>query len=497
MVKFLIALCLLLAGYPAFTQVDKQSELFRAILAKDSLLFDVGFNTCALSQFETLLSESFEFYHDVDGISGKAKFLKDLRSGLCGNPSGYQARRELLPESTEVYALRRKSGQAEVYGAIQTGVHRFFEKQSGKPEQFGSSARFTHLWLLEQGEWKLSRSFSYEHIRKQPEQGTAPRFTDDADVEAWLKEKKVPVLGIGVIEGGRLKHIQVFGNLATGVSAPYNTLFNVASLTKPVTALVALKLVSAGKWNLDEPLYHYWTDPDVADDPRSKKLSTRMILSHQSGFPNWRWMNADKKLGFQFDPGTGYQYSGEGFEYLRKALEHKFKKSLQQLAGELIFTPLRMSDTRYVWDAQVDTARLAHAYDKDGKPYETVKRQTPNAADDLLTTIEDYGNFLLSVMNSEGLSQTVFHDMISPQVASSRGKHFGLGFEIYDLGQGDYALSHGGSDEGVQTIVFLFPKTKQGLLIFTNSDTGVQVYETLLKHYLGHKGIQIVDIETK
>jgi CubicO group peptidase (beta-lactamase class C family) len=261
--------------------------------------------------------------------------------------------------------------------------------------------------------------------------------------------------------------------------------------------MVALKLVSSGQWNLDEPLAKYWIDPDIANDPRNKALTTRLVLSHQTGFPNWRWMRADKKLGFQFDPGSGYQYSGEGYEYLRKALEIRFKKSLQELARELIFQPLDLVDTRYVWDANVDTSRLALGYDQDGKAYETVKRFTPNAADDLLTTIEDYGKFLVSVMNSEGLTEAVFDQMSSHQVASTRGKHYGLGFEIYDLGDGEYALSHGGSDKGVQTIVFLFPKTKQGLLIFTNSDTGVKLYEQLIKHYLGENGTKIFDIETR
>lgn len=220
-------------------------------------------------------------------------------------------------------------------------------------------------------------------------------------------------------------------------------------------------------------------------------------MSHQTGFPNWRWMNENKKLNFLFDPGTKYQYSGEGMEYLRKALEKKFNKTLQQLANELIFQPLKMKDTRYVWDKNVDSSRLAIGYDKDGKPYETVKNKTPNAADDLLTTIEDYGKFLVSVMNGDGLNQKLFDEMTSNQVASTKGKHFGLGFEIYDLGNGEYALSHGGSDNGVQTLVFAFPKTKQGLLIFTNSDTGGNIYITLLKHYLGNNGQKIINIETK
>ena len=261
--------------------------------------------------------------------------------------------------------------------------------------------------------------------------------------------------------------------------------------------MVALKLVSLGKWNLDEPVYKYWTDADIANDQRNKKLTTRLILSHQTGFPNWRWMNESNKLNFQFEPGTKYQYSGEGMEYLRKALEKKFNKSLQQLANELIFQPIKMTDTKYIWDKNVDTKRLAIGYNKNGNAYETIKNKTPNAADDLLTTIEDYGNFLVSVMNGDGLTKKVFEEMTSNQVASTKGKHFGLGFEIYDLGNGEFALSHGGSHNGVQTIFFILPKSKKGLLIFTNSDTGASVYENLLKHYLGENGQKVFDIETE
>jgi CubicO group peptidase (beta-lactamase class C family) len=319
----------------------------------------------------------------------------------------------------------------------------------------------------------------------------------DNEIEKWLKENNIPTLGLGIIENGEIKQIKVFGEITKGVSAPYNTIFNVASLAKPVTAMVALKLVSSNKWNLDEPIYKYWTDPDIANDPRNKKLTTRHILSHQTGFPNWRWMSDNKKLSFQFEPGTKYQYSGEGFEYLRKVLEKKFKKSLQQLADEIIFQPLKMDDTRYVWNENIDTSRLAISYAKDGSTYEMVKNRIPNAADDLLTTIEDYGKFLVSVMNSNGLTQKVFNEMISPQVASSKGKHFGLGFEIYNFDDGNTALTHGGADKGVQAIVFIFPKTKQGLLIFTNVDDGYKVYEKLLFNYFGNYGKQIFEIETK
>ena len=315
---------------------------------------------------------------------------------------------------------------------------------------------------------------------------------NNQNLEKWLKENNIPILGLGIIDHGKLSQIQVFGDLRPNQKAPYNTIFNVASLTKPITAVVALQLVSQGKWNLDKPLTEYWIDPDIKNDKRTKLLTTRHILSHQTGFPNWR----KEQLEFSFTPGTQYQYSGEGFEYLRKALENKFQKSLNQLASELIFEPLEMQDTKYIWDENTDESRVALGFDKEGNNYETYKRQTENAADDLLTTIKDYGTFLISVMNGQGLSDKVFKEMQSSQIASKNGKHFGLGFERYDFADGNYALSHGGSDKGVQTIVFIFPKTKQGILIFTNVDDGYKAFGKILLDHLGNYGKEIIKIET-
>ncbi len=491
MKKIFTILTVLLTTFSAFAQVDINSDLYKTILSKDSLLFDVGFNHCDIKQFETLLSDNLKFYHDKDGVSDKAKFIVDLKNGICNSQANRQVKRFLVKESTELFPLYKNG---VLYGAVQNGEHQFSEK----PESVGGIAKFTNVWQLENNEWKLTTSFSFDHKPLENKRTTEKSiFDNDNAIEKWLKENKVPTLGLGIIENGKLQQVKVVGEITKGVSAPYNTIFNVASLTKPITSMVALKLVSLGKWNLDEPIYKYWTDPDIANDTRNKKLTTRLILSHQTGFPNWRWVNENKKLNFQFEPGTKYQYSGEGMEYLRKALEKKFNKSLQILANELIFQPLKMTDTRYVWDKNVDTPRLAIGYDKDGKAYETVMNKTPNAADDLLTTVEDYGNFLVSVMNGDGLSKKVFEEMTTNQVASTKGKHFGLGLEIYDLGNGQIALSHGGADNGVQTLFVIFPLTKNGLLIFTNSDTGVTLFETLLKHYLGDSGQKIFDIETK
>jgi CubicO group peptidase (beta-lactamase class C family) len=320
-------------------------------------------------------------------------------------------------------------------------------------------------------------------------------FETDDEIQKLLDETHIPALGIGIIKGGKLTEVKVFGELTKGVTAPFDAIFNVASLTKPITAIVALKLASAGKLDLDEPLDKYWIDPDVKDDPRHKKLTARFVLSHRTGFANWRWLNESKRLEFAFEPGTKYQYSGEGFEYLRKALEKKFNKPLEKLADELIFEPFAMRDTRFTWDAKMDESRFAAGHDKQGRAYKISKRTKANAADDLLTTVEDYGKFLVSVMNGDGLSKQIFDEMVSHQIKTKENKYFGLGWEIYDLGNNEYALSHGGSDEGANTLVFLLPKSKRGLIIFTNSDNGTNLYLKLIADYLKDSGKRIIDIE--
>lgn len=150
----------------SWSQVSRSSELFRTLKSNDSLLFNVGFNTCDITQFENLVSDNFEFYHDEAGItSSKAAFIAGVRDGLCKLP--YKPKRVLVENSLQVYPLEKDK---VIYGAIQTGEHQFYAIEKGRHEHLTSTAKFTHVWLLEDGKWKLSRGLSYDH--KQP--GTHP-----------------------------------------------------------------------------------------------------------------------------------------------------------------------------------------------------------------------------------------------------------------------------------------------------------------------------------
>lgn len=142
-----------------FGQINRSTELYRTLKQNDSLLFNASFNTCDIPELEKLVSDDFEFYHDKGGPMGsKAEFIEKTKSGLC--KLSYKARRELVEESLEVFPLYK---DGVLYGAVQTGRHNFYAKEKDKPEYLTSTAIFTHVWLLENGSWKLKRVLSYDH----------------------------------------------------------------------------------------------------------------------------------------------------------------------------------------------------------------------------------------------------------------------------------------------------------------------------------------------
>jgi CubicO group peptidase (beta-lactamase class C family) len=238
------------------------------------------------------------------------------------------------------------------------------------------------------------------------------------------------------------------------------------------------------------------------------KLTTRLVLSHQTGFPNWRSDNGGAKLYFKFEPGTASGYSGEGFEYLRRALEVKFHKSLAALMDSLLFKPLGMKDT-YYWSDRLDTNRFAMWHDGQGKRYSTSIQTPVNAADDLITTIADYCRLGIYAMELADKGGPVYGEMVKPQRRTKPGNASGLGWGLVDgLPGGEYAIQHGGSDIGVRTMAVFLPKSKNGLVVMTNGDNGgficdcvikralpegALILETMNKSASAHKRITIAD----
>lgn len=468
----------------SLAQEESGAFLNQQIRRADSLLFEQGFNHCNIQALEQVIHPDFEFYHDQSGSSyGKENFIVGIEKNICS--LNYRPMRKVVVGSIKVFPLRSKGA---LYGAIQTGEHEFYALEEGKDPYVTSKAKFTHLWIKEGEKWLLKRVLSFDHqspseVELNP---VALNINDPAGIEKWLKENKVPAMGLATLQKGKLQSIAVYGELKAGQVAPLDALFNVASLTKPIVSMLALQLVEQGKWQLDEPLSKYWVDPDVTDDPLHKKLSTRHILSHQSGFKNWRYENENGRLSFDYPPGEGFAYSGEGYEYLKKALEAKFRKPLNQLAEEFIFQPLKMTDTQFFWDEFTEESRFAYWHNSEGiNSYETYKNSEASAADDLLTTVEDYGRFAAFVLQGGGLSSALYQEMVTQQNSTENSVKMGLGWEILPKLKGEeYALLHTGSDQGVNTLIMLLPITGEGLVIFTNGDRGKNVFFPLIEQFL-------------
>lgn len=170
----------------------------------------------------------------------------------------------------------------------------------------------------------------------------------------------------------------------------------------------------------------------IANDPRYKALITRNILNQQSGFPNWRRELPGKKLVFVHTPGTQYGYSGEGFEYLRKALEDKFRMPFDALAGKILLNPLGMTNSRLTWNDTM-THHFAVTHNTEGAALDIDNNTKPNAADLFNTTVPDLAKILISVLHHEGLTKEIAAARIAHTTKPKDNHYVGLGWFVYDI----------------------------------------------------------------
>ncbi len=498
--KLILAIVLILTVKNSIAQIANNSSLFIELKKTDSLIFDEGFNKCDYTALKKTLHQDLEFFHDIGGSQNLKQFYEAFSKNICGD-SHYKPIRKLLPETLEVYPLKNNG---KLYGAIQKGEHNFYIKEPNKDIYITGYAKFITTWVIENGDWKAKRILSYDHkpVKDYGEKFNAnyalPLFDNDKKIEELLMKHKIPSVALGIIKNGSLQQIRTFGNKKLGQPISSNSIYKVASLTKPITAFVVLKLIDEGIWSLDQPVSKYFIDEDIKDSKYVHKLTTRHLLSHQSGFPNWRYLADDKKLSFQFEPGTRWQYSGEGFEYLRKAIEKKFKRPFEDIAKEKLFNPLGMNNTYYYWSDKIDEKQYAVEHDEDGKPINYEKYTVTNAAANLMTTVEDYSKFLVYVLNGAGLSQKNYNEFLKFQSYEKEGINWSLGMQMLtNLPNNETAFMHTGGDYGTKTIAIIFKNSKNGFVLLANSENGMAIWQKILSEYFGKTGKEIVSRNLK
>lgn len=310
------------------------------------------------------------------------------------------------------------------------------------------------------------------------------RAVIDQGAPRWIAEFKVPSLAVAYIRDGRVAWTRVYGEQAPGVPATEHTLYNVASLSKPVFAETLLRLAEARRLSLDEPMAPTWIDPDLAGDPRARTLTPRMALSHQIGFANWR-RETEGVLRFKWEPRAGFHYSGEGFEYARHFAVIRTGAQLDSLARQYVFRRFGMTETSFARQPWFGD-RVAQPMGPEGRYGKTDSSPSGNAADDLHTTIGDYAAFVVGVMKHDGLSARLVAQRDSLHVVDdSPGSRcdaakvarcptrigYSLGWSVMEYADGP-VLWHTGGDWGEKTMVFYFPARREGVVMFTNGANG-------------------------
>jgi CubicO group peptidase (beta-lactamase class C family) len=365
-----------------------------------------------------------------------------------------------------------------------------------------------------------------------PSRAVRPRASHAApaaslDVERLLRLSRVPSLSMAVVDGGRVTTTSYGVTTTNGTTrATPETVYAAASLTKFVTAYVFLDLVAEGKLSLDKPVGEYVPLPNP-DDPRAAKLTARHLLSHSGGWRNWRF-GADDKLTTDFEPGSRWQYSGEGYYFLQRVVEQAAGAGFAQVARDRVFTPLGMTrsslveipaltpliapphnvrgepGTRFGVQllAQMQSAMAARGQSLEAATYEDALAALkvidaklppfpnfliPNAAASLLTTAADFGAFLRHLVTAKqqgGRTPTVVDLLMTPQVRCNEAVQWGQGAGLEQVGRRTYAWQWG-DNSGYKAFYLADPAHEWGMVVFTNGERGAGVYQRVIRDVTG------------
>ncbi|MCH8622222.1 serine hydrolase domain-containing protein [Undibacterium sp. TS12] len=269
-----------------------------------------------------------------------------------------------------------------------------------------------------------------------------------------------------------------------------DSIFQAASLGKPVFAYAVLGLVAQGKLDLDKSLLHYLpqgylhasrahdinSPKDLVTDPRLQKITARMVLQHRSGLPNW----ANGKLELVSDPDTRWQYSGEGYALLQRVVETISGLPLDTFMQQQVFTPLGMTHSSYLPPADWRSNILAGS--DQGKPLPPWRPKQAIAASTLHTSIRDYGNFVAAVLKNETLLRQITE---KPVMADQRSAvQWGLGWALSQTQAQTSLLWHWGNNPGYRVFVIIAPGSGDGMVLLTNANRGLALAEPLVGRIL-------------
>jgi len=336
-------------------------------------------------------------------------------------------------------------------------------------------------------------------------------------------------MGVGVVEGGKMawQHHSGVANATTNAPITAESLFPAASMGKQVFAYGVILLAQQGKLDLDTPLKEYLAD-GAPTGRWSEKITARHVLSHSSGLPNWRW-DKDQELTPAFEPGTKFRYSGEGFYFLQRCVEHITAIGGEQWIQDRIMKPLGMKSSTYLWSADAD-ARIVAGHQGDEPSYNTefVKKLflmieasgnplvawrheeivaamlkdkppgtkllpneiSPNVAFSLLTTVADYSTFLAHMVSQRNdLTPEMRAAIRKPISRINSALGWALGFGIEQEGVQPPYLWQWGDNGGWKNFFLAQPESQSAIVVFTNGENGMHIAERVLRAATGDEQV--------
>ena len=331
-------------------------------------------------------------------------------------------------------------------------------------------------------------------------QPTATAPNDSLTIDLLMKRLNVPGLSVTVIKDFRIHWAKSYGvaDATSGRKVVLSTPFQAASISKPVTAMAALRLVQEKRLSLDgdiNEVLRSWKVP-VSDLNRTNPVTARSLFSHTSGaddgfgFPGYdpgvpvptmpQLLNGQspsnvKAVLFARPPFQAFKYSGGGLSLMQLALTDLTKKPFAEFMQSTVLGPLGMTESSYEQPPNAAFAeRVARAHGPQGQrrdaPFHVYPEQ---AAAGLWTTPSDLAKFVIEVqkasLGSDGkvLSQALAKEMITPVGVGP----FGVGLTIEKRGEGWY-FSHGGSNWGFRADIVGHVRKGYGIVVMTNGDAG-------------------------
>ena len=332
-----------------------------------------------------------------------------------------------------------------------------------------------------------------------PEQGepllfelTAERIAAiDRFVEARMDHYQIPGVSLALVHDGQIAHTRSFGvaNYLTEEPVTDATLFEAGSITKIFFAFAVNRLAERGVIDLDRPLHLYLPFEDIDHDPRYERITARHVLSHRTGFPNWARYNDNGKIDIKFIPGTGFRYSGEAFEYLKRVVVKLTGKPIDTILREETLKPLGIAGELAFFDDGSLRGRIAMGHDMT-RPNMPYLPDEVGVAHSLHTPARPLAEMIVGLLERRGLEAATYDAMLTPITYAYPTQdigwpaYFGLGFQLRESPFG-MTFGHGGSNHSNESLLEIYPEQRSGFVVLTNSDAGTRLYQELRRFLVG------------